>query len=624
MIPGEEPLTIRLSSLIVWQDGSDIYHLKKPLLIHNKTLYVDDDDMQILELLNKGASQTATQFSERNIANNIRVNHAEQTFIEQYVQSNRQIESRYVATYTVTDRGLRAHDFSLEGDGKYFHGYLGISNQDNNLDGTYGILTIGSDAKSVILGNIDDPMNGSVFTNHSTNGIVATSLPKHLSYLAMERDGTGHMYGLERNYRTHDLTILLNQRNLNQSLFGIKATSTDAGIISSRELWISPLGMALGANEQTTGKAFGEVNAASSIGTMPLLPDDLQNRLDIGYHLTPTISVRIGYAHGYQEPVALYSSIDLQTQHMHLIFSGSNGSKDGLLYLHNNQSYVSVNYNVSDGQNTTDFTGGMPLFHGTLELGGYVSTTNDMYVQYSNDSAISPVIGYESTHNQTTTEQGPILGVAFAVSPNLSISFATHPTVDRRALRISISQRLNVYKRRPKDNHTVLLQGKFPGIATLYLDGEPVKASRAWEKTTIHTTSNKEILSARTEDGTYASLDTPVGEGSLTTVQLYPTATISGSVVISDPNHLLQTYPELSGLEIVVGDDIANAITDTNGHFLLQTLPLAPGLTITVSPGTLPTGLTIQPIEIQTIGKAPIVLTLKSSVQITTKKFPGH
>jgi hypothetical protein len=617
--PDGEMLRVTPNDDIVRDGTADVYHLAATPFLLNGDLYMSIEDIEsLLGAVPPDSTLAQTAFTTRQIVDPTRRKSNSSMSPAQNLSGPpiASSDGHFAVQFTLLDQGSQTHQFEVRGDGATFRGAVGAFGNNGLADKSYGLITVGRPGHTVAIGQPADPLAGAVFSARETAGAKEQSSSSGTSYFDLLREQVGRFIGIAQQHNGQKTIAAISIDDPLDPLICLCATERDSLGVTGREVWISPRGAALGVEQTSGGRFFFDSNAALVVGKLPLADGDAPNRVALGYHVSPSFTMRAGFAEGIGLAPSAYANGTLSGANEALTVILSKQDLAGVLSARGNNLYGVLNYSFQQGQREWQADAGWATSRGNLSLTGYEDASTDVNLRWAFAGHIAPLIGYEVSRQSQVESSGVIYGANMQLGPDFSVDLETHPAIGKRALRVSVTQLFSVTRREFKPNHHVTATGLRDQQATVFLDGVAAGTVPSGGQAAIFSTSQNQQIMLRSADGRYASGSRIVGNDDRVTLPMYPVLSVRGRIVIVDPDHLLGAL-SLDGLSIRLSDGSADTIPAEDGTFSFPALPIEPGEKVVVDPDTLPNEAECEAAQVDDNGDVLLTIRPKSHVQRT-------
>jgi hypothetical protein len=174
----------------------------------------------------------------------------------------------------------------------------------------------------------------------------------------------------------------------------------------------------------------------------------------------------------------------------------------------------------------------------------------------------------------------------------------------------------------PTVDAVIRIEGDVSQRLRLFVDGVPSQLV-ASPVAHVAVTRGPHVFAVETDDGTRGSPDVAVridAPGNGATLPLWPFRTVRGRVIVSD-GAVWSPDASFAGILISVDPGGATVETAADGTFIFPKLPLAPGATIAVDPGSLPRELRAP--DRQPLPDGDVTLVLGPGLRVERRTFPA-
>ncbi|HEV2739119.1 MAG TPA: stalk domain-containing protein [Candidatus Elarobacter sp.] len=487
-------------------------------------------------------------------------------------------------------------------------------------------VIVGSAQRNVALGMLTDPLGGTIFRGTVYEGVALGRGDRTLfagRRLADGTDLTGMTFGDALHGGSTTIATVWRNGAYDQTIVRRLRRARHPWGDFSTEVLAGDKGVGIGFAARTRGRTFFEADAAYATRGLPLGPNDAPVNVDIGRELSAATTAVVGLSTGPRQPLAPFVGISTRTHGLLASASVSDRTLTASL------AYQSANaslqaYSVPGPQRA----GGV---QGTLAFPGAVLDLTATSAAGTRDAALTlrttrrglNVIG--GVGFPSAGRIAPIAGLSVPVTPLLMLEGTVRPAgATAHAVRLGLAMGIPARRKPsvPMVDAVIHVGGDASARMRLFVDGVPSQLAGA-PVAHVAVTRGPHVFAVETDDGTRGSpdvgarIDAP-GDG--VTLPLWPFRTVRGRVVVSD-RAVWPPDASFAGITISIEPDGSTVETAADGTFMFPKLPLAPGATIAVAPGSLPRELHAP--DRQPLPEGDVTLILGPGLRIERQTFPA-
>ena len=487
-------------------------------------------------------------------------------------------------------------------------------------------VVAGSPERNVALGMLNDPLAGTIFRGAFYEGIALGR--GHGTLFAGRRLADGSdLAGMTFGDAFHggSTTVATMWRNgaYDQTIVRRLRRAHHPWGDFSTEVLAGDKGVGIGFSARTRGRTFLEADAAYAGRGLPVGPDDAPVTIDIGRELSTATTAVAGLSTGPHRPVAPFFGISTRTHGLLASASVSDRTLTAsVAYQAPNASLQA--YSVPGPQRSGGLQGTLAFPGAVIDLTATTSAGNrdaalTLRTARRGVNAIAG-IGFPSAGRAA-----PIVGLSVPIAPLLVLEGTVRPAgATAHAIRLGLA--MGIPARRKPAVPTVDALIRFEGGASqrlrLFVDGVPSPLAGT-PVAHVAVTRGPHVFAVETDDGTSGSPDVGVridapGDGA--TLSIRPFRTVRGRVIVSD-GAMWSPDAGLAGILVSVDPDGTSVETAADGTFIFPKLPLAPGATIAVEPGSLPRELRAP--DRQPLPDGDVTLVLGPGLRVERRTFPA-
>jgi len=616
----DEELRITPGDNVVRDGDEDVYHLGKVPILAGHDLFVGIDDVQRLldvhvqidgnTVLVSDTSARTSSFESHEVPLSPRISAYAGSLqsvpfdpgAPTYFGPLRDRDNEHphvVVQLSIINGGAQGRNISLEGGGSTLQGSLDVNSYPQSPAWTYGSLVAGPHDRHVQLGQQNDALSGVVFDPKAAVGATYHDRTSGIDVFDISRNGTRRYLGVTFSQAQSVLRVSMMRQNGKTAavLAGLAHTDSNAVGEFTREFWLSSRGAAFGVHAQTPGRFFIESLQTYATRNFPLDIGDAPVRENLGYRISPVLTVRGGFSSGYGVHSTAYFNTTLTTRYTNLLLTKAATESAFAFTTHDETGYLTLAAATGASSREWRCEGARVAGRGQLQFLAW--STNDALSDASIEwrstrSSSAFVMGYEIVRQSGIVRASPLAGVSIALNPDLAVQLETHPLADGQRMRVSVAQRIDVPQRRRDMRTLVQVVGSTGVSVRLFVDDALTKTFDGGTAVPLLLASGTHELRAESLDGSHASLSTEVAAGTPSvTLEVLPVRSIKGRVVISDPQDFTSA-PSVEGIEVDLSPGGAPALTDAGGYFELPTQPIAVGTTVSALEESLPIGVRVE------------------------------
>jgi hypothetical protein len=630
---GDGPLTLRIGSRLVREDGADVALFASPAVDHNGQVALTITDAATLFNLSVErdgdrvalVAQPANDVDIREVprpATPAPVPTATPRRVAYSTPALVQGTAGTLALSVEFDGNNRIYQTNLSGNAGAVHGNVS-SYGSAAVTNPVGTVTVGAPARNIGFGAIENPLAGSVINNGSLTGVTAhVATGGDASYdLSSGSTINGNITAFTRSSATtvDALALISGDGAFDQALLRHAVISTEAWGTIDYEAIVGEHGVAEGLHARTKGKTFLDANLSDASGALPLIDGDLPSGAVIGEHLSAVTTVTAGYVRAIG--AAGSPTLGVTTRVMGLTL-GANISEHwtNLTASYTGPGAYASLFTSSGISQVFGLNGSLALHRWTADLSATSSggTSSGLAQLRTNHAGLNVAAGLDLNFGTIR----PLVGIVVPIAPALAFEAGLVPGPSGRpALRLSVLAGF----RQPKPRVAQFPVTVFVPDAThfgplrVFVDGvcaaKPLAAG-----TPIMVPAGKHTVYVESGDHNYASpaRDVVAGDVAKLDLTLFPQHTIAGQVSFGGPAAAVPAGASLQGIRVVLEPGGESTTTDADGRFIFARAPYAPNSSILLDPSTVTSGFSAPGAQPAEGGSAEILLEPRRKVEHTS------